>query len=325
MREIHLINPFENAFGGSELRTLSLASLLEGKADLKIWALGHPDPRLKSPVPIVPADISKPRFPKSGTFVFVGAYYPVPMWVSVAKPERAVLVYNVPYAPHLRENIRLLETYEVPKIDVVVASHELEPHVRELGLEPTFEPSWIDFKRFSPPKVRPDRPFTVGRMSRDVLEKFHEEDPALFRSLAETGVKVQLMGATCIADRLGNHENIEVLPAGAMPPEKFLARLDAFVYRTHNVWNEAWGRAVIEALAMGVPTVLDHRIGALQILEPEVSALRFQSSDEGKKQVERLRREPKSAHAIGTAGASAVARTYSPEAKRKIVDFYVKG
>lgn len=325
MREVHLINPFENAFGGSELRTLSLASILEGSAEVKLWALGKPDLRLRSSAPIIPADISKARFPKKGVFVFVGAYYPVPIWVSVARPERAILVYNVPFAPHLRENLRLLDTYEIPKIDVVVASRTLESHVREFGLEPVFEPSWIDFRRFAPDKVKPERPFTVGRLSRDVPEKFHGEDPGLFLRLAESGIKVRLMGATCIAEAIGRHPNVEVLRCGAMASEKFLAGIDAFLYRTNPVWKEAWGRAVVEAVAMGVPTVLDRSIGAVEMLEPGTSTLIFESSEAAFANVTRLRDEPDTARKIAIEGLAALRRTYSPEVKRTIADYYVKG
>jgi len=324
MREVHLINPFENAFGGSELRTLSLASILEGVADVKLWSLGQPDSRLRSSRAIVPVDLAKARFPRSGTFVFVGAYYPIPMWVSVARPERAVLVYNVPYAPHLRGNLQLLETYEVPRIDVVVAAESLATHSRELGYEPTFEPSWIDFKRFAPIQSCPERPFTVGRHSRDVLEKFHEDDPALFLRLAEAGVRVRLMGATCIAGSMANHPNITILPSGAMPPEKFLGGLDAFLYRTHDVWNEAWGRAVVEAVAMGIPTILDKRVGALEMLEGGDGALVFKDSEEAFAHVIRLRDDSDFARRLAEKAMAKLRRFYSSEVRRAIADFYIK-
>lgn len=325
MRAIHIINPFENAFGGSEQRALALAGLLKDAGEVKLWSTSRPDPRLRSPLPIVPADIAKARFPRSGTFIFVGAYFPAPMWVSVAKPERAILVYNVPFAPHLRENLRILQAYEVPRIDVVVAAPSLAPHVEELGLKPVFEPSWIDLKRFAVKGERPDRPFTIGRLSRDVPEKFHEEDAALFRTLADRDVRVRLMGATCLRRALGGHPNIEILPSGALPAERFLAGIDAFVYRTNPAWKEAWGRVVGEAIASGTPVVLDHRIGFLEALENEKSALVFQTTEQAIANVERLRESPSLAFELQAGALRALRRLYGPEQKRAMIEFYLAG
>lgn len=322
MRDVHLINPFENAFGGSERRTLSLAGLLQGKCNLKVWSLQKPDFRLKTDASITPVDVSKLRFPKGGTLVFVGSYFEVPTWVSVARPERVILVYNIPYPPHVQGNLYVLRAYGIPRIDVVVAGQSLAEHVRPLGCEPNFEPSWIDIRRFSPSKARPDRPFTVGRLSRDVVDKFHHEDPKLFRELAEAGVKVRLMGATCIANPIGPHPNLEVLPAGAMPAEKFLSTIDALVYRTSTQWTEAWGRVVGEAMAMGMPVILEDRIGFCEVLTHDKDALIFRSTSESMEHVLALRADPARAEALGEAARQTVLRLYGPEAQRRIVEFY---
>lgn len=322
MRDVHLLNPFENAFGGSERRTLSLAGLLKGKCNLKVWSLDKPDVRLKTEVPITPVDVSKLRFPKGGTMVFVGSYFEIPAWVSVARPERVILIYNIPYPPHVQRNLYVLRAFGIPRIDVLVAGQSLGEHVRPLGYEPIFEPSWIDIRRFTPSKVRPDRPFTVGRLSRDVVDKFHHEDPKLFRELAESGVNVRLMGATCIANPIGPNPNLEIFPAGAIAAEKFLASLDALVYRTSTQWTEAWGRVVGEAMAMGLPVIVEDRVGFCEVLSHDKDALIFHSTAEAKEQVQALRGDPARAEAIGDAARQTVLKLYGPDAQRRIVEFY---
>jgi UDP:flavonoid glycosyltransferase YjiC (YdhE family) len=51
-------------------------------------------------------------------------------------------------------------------------------------------------------------------------------------------------------------QNWVVHPFGALPPERFLAGIDVYVYYHHWEWVEAFGRSILEALASGAPTVL---------------------------------------------------------------------
>ena len=62
------------------------------------------------------------------------------------------------------------------------------------------------------------RPFTVGRVSRDALDKHHPEDPALYRMLASRGLRVRIMGGTCLASALVGVEGVELLPARPRRP-----------------------------------------------------------------------------------------------------------
>src|SRR5690606_15618780 len=45
---------------------------------------------------------------------------------------------------------------------------------------------------------------------------------------------------------------------GSIDPKEFLHGIDVFVYYTHPSWVEAFGRAIIEAMAVGVPAILPH-------------------------------------------------------------------
>ena len=51
---------------------------------------------------------------------------------------------------------------------------------------------------FHPAANRPERPFTVGRLSRDQPFKHHREDPMLYLMLAEQGCVVGIMGGTVL-------------------------------------------------------------------------------------------------------------------------------
>src|SRR5829696_4627248 len=53
-------------------------------------------------------------------------------------------------------------------------------------------------------------------------------------------------------------KNWQVLEFGEVHPKDFLSTLDVFVYYTHPEWVEAFGRVILEAMAVGVPVILPH-------------------------------------------------------------------
>lgn len=324
--EIHILNPMENAFGGSEHRAVALARLLSTEARVKIWSLFPPDPRIHSDIPITPVDVSKLRFPRGGTLIVVGCYFEVPAWVSVMRPERAVIVYNVPHIDQLRQTAYVLRAYGIAKIDIVVAGPALEAHVRSLGLPLAgFEPSWIDLSRFKPASKPADRPFTVGRMSRDVPEKFHPEDPGLFRRLGESGIQVRIQGGAGLAETLDGASGVELIPAGAIPAEAFLQSLDVFLYRTSPRWDEAWGRVVTEAMACGLPVVVDRRVGAASRLESGQNGFVFESTAQAEEHLRTLRDAPALRAEVGVAARAAAEALFGKAERQRWVGFYVRG
>lgn len=52
--------------------------------------------------------------------------------------------------------------------------------------------------------------------------------------------------------------NWTVFNFGEMHPKDFLLNVDVFVYFTHEDWVEAFGRVIIEAMAVGIPVILPH-------------------------------------------------------------------
>lgn len=96
-----------------------------------------------------------------------------------------------------------------------------------------------------------------GRHSRPGFEKFPGLDTlrALFPSHAE---HCAILGAdTLMLDPEAVPAHWTLLRFGAMPVADFLATIDFFVYFTHPLWRESFGRAIAEAIAAGKLVITD--------------------------------------------------------------------
>lgn len=324
MAEVHLLHPMTTACGGAEWRTLSLFEVLADYCPVTVWALNPPDRRLFGRYPIKVVDFPRGLFPRSGTFVFVGAYFELPEWISKTSRDRAILVYNTDLPDHLRLTVSKLLSFGFKKVEVVTASDALRKHLN--GLDVVYvgtEPSWIDIERFSIPAKKPAGPFSIGRFNRDRREKFHEDDPVFYRRLAEEGFQLRVMGGTCLKTELPKHPNIEILPEGTEPPEVFLRSLDAMIYRTSDQWFEAFGRVIFEGMATGVVPVAHERGGYAEFIDHGADGVLYRTDAEAIEWLQRLRSEPGLKEAMGAAARKKVEALYSPEAKERLVRYYL--
>jgi glycosyltransferase involved in cell wall biosynthesis len=256
-RLVHLVNPLWDGNGGADRRTIDTWQLLAPHVDVRLWSEYAVAPAFAA-CPVQRVQPYRLRVPRGGNLVFVGTYFRIGHWTRLASFDRVIVVYNTDQPDRLAKNLRRLRNAG-HRVDVVYTSRELR---RRHGGQGAVLESPIDVERFRPtPGAVPRRPFTVGRLSRDIATKHHEEDVELWRTLARAGCRVRLMGATCLARALADVANVELLPAGAEDAASFLRSLDCFAYRTSSRWFEAYGRVVIEAMATGVAIVAGSRGG----------------------------------------------------------------
>ncbi len=317
---IHLVNPMTNPNGGSEKRTMDLKILLSKTCQVKLWSDRKYSPFLKRNV-----NIHRVRWPflipRGGTLVFVGAYFTVGRWLGSCNPSRVIVIFNTPEAENL---YRLLNTLKKngldTKVDIVYASNYLKSMIDLPGV---IHRSPIDISRFAPKTItKRNQIFTVGRLSRDEINKHHPDDVLMWKHLADLGIKVRLMGATCLEHQIPKNELIEILPAGAEDPREFLHTLDVLVYRSSPVFLEAFGRVVFEAMACGLPVVCGNQGGYTEEIENGVNGFLFDSTCSAIDMVIKLKADPALVCQIGKAARQTTENMYSAEEMERMREFY---
>jgi glycosyltransferase involved in cell wall biosynthesis len=306
---IHVINPLWDAQGGSDWRAVEMYKTLGASHPVRLWSRFDPAPVFLERYPV---ELIRPwlgRWPVGGTFIFVGAYFRVGHWFKAAFPRRTILVYNTHQPDRFGKALARLEAWHRTPVEVVYTS----PLLRRLSHRPgPVIESPIDLRKFVPRQLRARhaRPFTVGRMSRDVATKHHQDDARVYKALARAGVALCVMGGTCLRHRLDAVAAESFLPAGSQRSVEFLHNLDCFYYRTSEQWLEAYGRVVFEAMACGLPVVCGRRGGYADYIAHGVNGFLFDTSEQAIALILKLRADPALRERIGRAARRTVEDLY---------------
>jgi hypothetical protein len=99
----------------------------------------------------------------------------------------------------------------------------------------------------------------VGRHARDNKSKWPADRATLLAAYcAEKQCVVDILGGADKAIQIVGElpRNWIVRPFGSMPPGEFLSAVDFFIHYPHELYIEAFGRSVLEAMVAGKPVVL---------------------------------------------------------------------
>jgi glycosyltransferase involved in cell wall biosynthesis len=317
---IHLVNGFQNPYGGSEQETLNLARLLKTKGEVKLWSSSsRSSPELIHQFGIKPLGLAPQNRPNGGTYVFVGSHWRNRIWPYLGPvPQRLIYVFNTFHPKILTLTSTHPRLLRWPETEYVFISDFQQ---RQVGVDGVVHPSPIDTALFKPgvPVTR-SRP-VVGRLSRDTDDKHDDDDQALYREWSAQGADVRLQGATCLAGKLGSTSNIELLAEGATPAADFMRSLDVFYYRT-GTHVETFGRVVFEAMACALPVVCHRRGGYADWIRHGENGFIFDTTEQARQIVGRLLADPALRASVGQRARETVESMYSRAALDLRANFF---
>jgi Glycosyltransferase family 28 C-terminal domain len=149
-----------------------------------------------------------------------------------------------------------------PAVRAQLAALDASPPLLDHDWYGVLDPRPWRVARSGPLGTRP----VIGRHSRPDVLKWPDDRPTTLAAYPDDpGFIVRILGGgPFLRDLLGGWPpNWEVLAFNAMPPARFLATLDFFVYFHHSRWVEAFGRTIVEAMASGAVAILPQHFAAL--------------------------------------------------------------
>jgi glycosyltransferase involved in cell wall biosynthesis len=255
MAATHIIAPFLHA-DGADWQAIDLYLHLQESAEaVHLWAAQPPHPALHR-YPIQEIRPYQQQAPLDGTLYIVDATTPIGHWYAKGKFDRVVLMHNRFDQEAFYYCMHHLHAMQPQQIEICYASRLAKDSIGFPGEIRHPQPHAGRFCVLPVSPAQRHRPFTVGRISRDVKPTHHPRDIALYRELADRGIHIRIVGGTCLAPWLSNTPNIELLPEIA-PHEvpAMLASFDCFYYRVSLQTREAFGMVVAEATLSGLPVV----------------------------------------------------------------------
>lgn len=315
---LHLLGNFDQLYTGAERELPDLAECLAGRRQVHLWSGVPPHPDYAR-LGVRQIRAKEGVFPRGGMLLLGGVHVPLDSWLKEAQLERVAIRFNLPRIQRLLGMIALLRSATGLEPEVLYASSPLR---HAAGWPGIVEPSLIRLEKFlAVPERSGGRPFTVGRASRDVIEKHHPDDPMLYRMLAARGVRVRIMGGTCLARQLAGYPGIELFETGREPMPAFYASLDALIYRTGDFY-ESYGRVVFEAMASALPVVVARRGGYAEFIADGESGFVVRSQEEAYDRLMQLEGEPALRKKIALAGRARAIELHGDSAIEALARFY---
>ncbi|MCG7384150.1 glycosyltransferase [Paenibacillus sp. ACRRY] len=149
-------------------------------------------------------------------------------------------------------------------IGPLVRNTLIKQHAKEIKEIHLAEEDWVNIINTDEWKQKKKLPIghseiRIGRHSRDQYVKWPSNPAELLQIYPDSApYEIHVLGGAKIPESILGFlpKNWRVIDFGDMDPMRFLAGIDVFVYYIHPECIEAFGRVIIEAMAVGVPVIL---------------------------------------------------------------------
>ena len=303
---LHIINAFETATRGSERAALEAARLLQDSRPVTLWSTVRPAQAVQalafdSGVAIQTIQPFAGRFPKGGVLLIWGTHFDPGMWLGASRCSRVAIVNELFNYDQLFRVILKVKAAGLPAPSIIHVSTLLRDASALDG--PVLYPSARLAAMFAVEREHERAPVVLGRVSRDVPEKHHADDPLLYRALTVEGLAVRLQGASVLADALKERPEITLLPENAQAVDVFLRSIDIFFYRTagEGIFVEPSGLVVAEAMAAGLPVVAVRPGGFADLFVHGENGFLVDTQEQAYQAIMLLARDPALRRSIGAA------------------------
>ena len=314
---LHIINVFETATRGSERAALEAARRLQAVQPVTLWSTSPPPAEVHAlasdwGVAIQTIRPFSGRFPKGGVLLIWGTHFDPGMWLAASQCTRVVIVNELFNYGHLYRLMLQVRQARLPAPSIIHVSTLLRAASAVDG--PVLYPTARLTGMFALERKHDRDPVVVGRVSRDVPEKHHVDDPLLYRTLIVEGLAVRLQGATVLAEALKERPEIVLLPENAEAVDSFLGSIDIFFYRTagEGLFVEPSGLVVAEAMAAGLPVVAVRPGGFTDLFVDGDNGFLVDTQEQAYQAIMRLARDPALRRSIGAAARRDARERFGP-------------
>ncbi|HEY8118302.1 MAG TPA: glycosyltransferase [Methylophilaceae bacterium] len=293
MDSIDIIAPF-HVLRGDNWHAIDLYLNLLNKVDSKsaprLWSMRQAHPEYANGYPIHAIRPFNGEIPTANRLVILGPSVDIGNWYEHNKAEQVVLIYN-----ELESRLLFQALNRLYRASQVITIHYATQALKDAtGLPGEVVMPAFNADRFmshlTSSRASKSFGFKIGRTSRDILLKHHFRDPALYKRLVVEGFTIEIAGGTCLSSQLVNTDNINLLP---VLPQKhlpdFLSNLDCFFYRTSPSNRGEVDRVILEAMAYGLPVVVENREAYIELIDSGNNGFLFTSEEEAIDQLRSLR------------------------------------
>lgn len=226
--------------------------------------------------------------PNAGTLVIVGANTHIGQWYKSARFKRVILHHNQ-LAPAmlyqaLHRLTQLPTLQPVKQIEIIYLTEKIKQYCGLPGKVESYLPRLPEMSDKNKINLSP---FTVGKITQNIISQHHHADIGLYEALAAHNVHINLMGGMCLIKHLPKSLQqspcltfTDALNTSDHQKIRFFQNIHCLFHRSPALFNESYSLDTLQAMQHGLPVVCHKDIAASEHIEHGVNGFIFSTQNE---------------------------------------------